>query len=60
MVRVASTDSRLRALIKEMNGQVQDLSFAHIYGTVILGCVDEEGSLFVHKIEEKQEGLSYP
>lgn len=60
MVRVTNTDLSLRALIKDMNGQVDDLSFAHIYNTVILGCVDEEGNLFIHKIEEKPEAIMYP
>lgn len=60
MVRVAHTDNHVRALIKEMNGQIQDLAFAHIYNQVVLGCVDEEGSLFVHKVEEKQEAIMYP
>lgn len=60
MVRVTNTDLQLRALIKDMNGQVQDLSFAHIYSTVILGCVDEEGNLYIHRIEEKQDAIVYP
>lgn len=59
MVRVAHTENQLRALIKEMNGQIQDLAFAHIFNQVILGCVDEEGSLFVHKVEQ-QEAIMYP
>lgn len=57
MVRVTNTDLSQRALIKDISGQAQDLSFAHIYTTVILGCVDEEGNLFVHKVEEKPDAL---
>lgn len=60
MVRVATHDSSMRALIKEMSGQVQDIAFAHNYNTVILACVDEEGSLFVYNIEEKTDNLVYP
>lgn len=60
LVRVASRGSEQRALLRGMKGQIQDISFAFIPNQYILGCVDEEGSLFVHNIENDGKEIVYP
>ncbi|XP_059473067.1 enhancer of mRNA-decapping protein 4 isoform X2 [Neocloeon triangulifer] len=52
VIRVVSENSGKRALIRGLKGMVQDLAFSHIREEVILACVDPQGSLFVHSIEE--------
>lgn len=60
MVRVANLETNQRALIKEMNGLVKDISFALIPQQIVLACVDEEGSLFVYNIEDRSDIIKYP
>ncbi|KAK5646369.1 hypothetical protein RI129_004833 [Pyrocoelia pectoralis] len=57
MIRVTNLESNRRALIREMNGLVQDISFALIPQQIVLGCVDEEGSLFVYNIEDRSDAI---
>ncbi len=40
-----------------MQGAVVDVSFAHIMDDVVIGCVDELGSLFVYRVTENSTGL---
>jgi hypothetical protein len=51
-IRVVAEASGKRALIRGLKGMVQDLAFSHLREEVILACVDPQGSLFVHSIEE--------
>lgn len=60
MVRVTNLETNQRALIKEMNGVVQDISFALIPQQIVLGCVDEEGSLFVYNVDDTADKMEYP
>lgn len=57
MVRVTNLETNRRVLIREMNGLVQDISFALIPQQIILGCVDEEGSLFVYNIDDRSDAI---
>ncbi|KAF5295034.1 hypothetical protein FQR65_LT10587 [Abscondita terminalis] len=57
MVRVTNLETNRRALIREMNGFVQDISFALIPQQIVLGCVDEEGSLFVYNIDDRSDAI---
>lgn len=55
MVRVVNRETAERALLKGMEGLVQDIAFAHIATEIILACVDETGNLFIYSIEEKHQ-----
>lgn len=57
MIRVTNLESNRRALIREMNGLVQDISFALIPQQIVLACVDEEGSLFVYNIDDRSDAI---
>lgn len=58
---MASRDSEQRALLRGMKGQIQDIAFAYIPTQYILGCVDEEGSLFVHNVDhDEDKNIMYP
>lgn len=59
-VRNVQAQEKETALIKGMKGTVQDLSFALIPEHIILACVDEECNLFVHKIHEEDNTITYP
>ncbi|XP_046688815.1 LOW QUALITY PROTEIN: enhancer of mRNA-decapping protein 4-like, partial [Homalodisca vitripennis] len=52
VVRVVNRKTDERALIKGMEGAVQDIAFAHIPKEVILACVDHNGNLFVYRVIE--------
>jgi hypothetical protein len=58
-IRVVSEVSGKRALIRGLKGMVQDLAFSHLREEVILACVDPQGSLFVHSLEEGVSELKY-
>ncbi|XP_015110545.1 enhancer of mRNA-decapping protein 4 [Diachasma alloeum] len=49
VVRVVYKDLEQRALLRGMQGAIQDLAFAHATNA-ILACVDYVGSVFVHTI----------
>ncbi|CAK1549577.1 unnamed protein product [Leptosia nina] len=53
MIRVVYLEPGVneRLLIKGMNGEVQDLSFAFIQNQVLLASIDELGHVYVHEIE---------
>jgi len=51
-IRVVSDVSGKRSLIRGLKGMVQDMSFSHLRDEIILACVDPQGSLFVHSVEE--------
>lgn len=55
VVRVVNRETAERALLKGMEGMVQDISFAHIPNEIILACVDQGGNLFIYSVEEKQQ-----
>ncbi|XP_077285857.1 enhancer of mRNA-decapping protein 4 homolog Ge-1 isoform X2 [Arctopsyche grandis] len=59
VVRVAHQSTEKRALLKGMRGQVHDLSFAYIASQTLLGCVDEEGNLFIFNIELNDENITH-
>lgn len=53
MVRVVynpEPSSDIRLLIKGMKREIQDLAFAHIDSNIILACIDNEGSFYIHEI----------
>lgn len=54
-VRIWNRETDKRALIKGLEGGVQDLAFAHS-SDVILGIVDSAASLLVHRIDEDSSG----
>ncbi|XP_024935554.1 enhancer of mRNA-decapping protein 4 isoform X2 [Cephus cinctus] len=56
MVRVVNKEMEQRALLRGMNGSIQDLAFAHI-SHAILACVDYIGCLFVYSIESTSTKL---
>lgn len=57
-MRVVNRMTNERALIKGMDGLVQDIAFAHIEYQIWLAIVDERGSLFVYTIEEDENPKS--
>lgn len=59
MIRVVNMETNQRALIKDMKGLVQDVSFALTPNQVLLGFVDEEGNLFVYNIHDKPQSIGY-
>lgn len=60
MVRIVNRQNGHRYLCKGITGVVQDIAFAHISSQVILGIVDEAGTLFVYRIEDTPNALQYP
>lgn len=50
-------DTAERALIKGMDGMVQDIAFAYIPQEILLASVDESGNLFVHQVVESNPGI---
>ncbi|XP_067652269.1 enhancer of mRNA-decapping protein 4-like isoform X1 [Haliotis asinina] len=52
VVRVISRKSAERVLLKDFNGRVIDVAFAHT-DEILLAAVDEIGNLFVHEIKEE-------
>ncbi len=49
-----------RAWLKGFTGAVTDISFAHV-ATVLLGVVDEIGSMHIYEITESDSGtIQYP
>ncbi|XP_034237010.1 enhancer of mRNA-decapping protein 4 isoform X4 [Thrips palmi] len=57
MVRIVNRQNNHRYLCKGITGVVQDISFAHIASQVVLGIVDEAGTLFVYRIEDTLNAL---
>jgi len=58
VVRVVNRATEARLLVKGMRGPVRDLAFAHTASEVVLGCVDSQGNLFVHRVTEAAGGLA--
>ncbi|XP_032678141.1 enhancer of mRNA-decapping protein 4 [Odontomachus brunneus] len=56
VVRVVHKELEHRALLRGMRGAIQDLAFAHV-SNVVLACIDNTGSLFIHTIEPSQSEL---
>ncbi|KAK3914051.1 Enhancer of mRNA-decapping protein 4 [Frankliniella fusca] len=57
MVRIVNRQNNHRYLCKGITGVVQDIAFAHIATQVILGIVDEAGTLFIYRIEDTPNAL---
>nr|CAD7426114.1 unnamed protein product [Timema monikensis] len=55
-VRVMNRKNNVRALLKGMQGMVQDIAFAHIPHQVVLASVDDFGNLFVHEVTDSEIG----
>ncbi|KAK9510735.1 hypothetical protein O3M35_005461 [Rhynocoris fuscipes] len=51
-IRVVNRESSKRALIKGIEGMIEDLSFAFIPNQVILASLDQFGNVLIHKIQE--------
>lgn len=60
LIRVVNRDTDQRKLIKNTKALVQDLSFALTPLQILLGCVDEEGNVFVYNIEDNPDSITYP
>lgn len=60
LIRVANPETNQRTLIKNTKALVQDISFALTPLQILLGCVDEEGNLFVYNIDNKPDAIMYP
>ena len=60
VVRVCTNDNDDRTLLKGMQGKVKDVAFSYARDCILLGCVDEEGSLFVFKILTEPKLASEP
>ena len=59
-VRVLNRRTAERTLLKDFNGKVTDISFAHV-NAVILGAVDEIGCMFIYEIvETAATKITYP
>lgn len=58
MVRIIETKSNERALIKGFSNLIEDVSFAHLYEIIMLGCIDQSGTTYVYVI--KKENCSSP
>ena len=50
---------KLLFVVQGMKGAVVDVSFAHVKEDVVVGCVDEQGNLFVYRISESSSGLQH-
>ncbi len=49
-----------RTLLKGFTGRVIDISYAHL-SSIVLGCVDEIGNMFIYEILERSDGkIEYP
>lgn len=57
-MRVINRKTAERVLLKGFVGQVVDLAFAHL-SNVILGAVDELGTMFIYEILEKDGKIWY-
>ncbi|RZF41112.1 hypothetical protein LSTR_LSTR002744 [Laodelphax striatellus] len=55
VVRVLNNVTQQRALIKGLNGLVDDIAFAHTDQQVLLACVDKTGNLFVNLVKESKD-----
>lgn len=55
MVRVANLAHNKKAIIKDFNEDIKDISFAYIRQEIILGIVDSEGNILIYKITEKPD-----
>lgn len=60
MIRVVNRETNQRILIKDMKALVQDISFALSPLQILLGCVDEEGNLYVYNIKDNSDLIVYP
>jgi len=58
LVRIVKTESNERALIKGFSNLIEDISFAHLYEIIMLGCIDQSGTTYVYVI--KEESCSSP
>ncbi|XP_029348674.1 enhancer of mRNA-decapping protein 4 isoform X1 [Acyrthosiphon pisum] len=58
LVRIVKTESNERALIKGLSNLIEDISFAHLYEIIMLGCIDQSGTTYVYVI--KEESCSSP
>lgn len=54
LVRVVKRDTNERVLIKEFNGLIEDIGFAHLYAILMLACIDQSGSVKVFVIREER------
>ncbi|KAI0229675.1 Enhancer of mRNA-decapping protein 4 [Lamellibrachia satsuma] len=54
IVRIINRKTAQRTLLKGFTGRVQDIAFARL-STLILGCVDEAGDMFIHEIQESPD-----
>ena len=60
IVRVINRKTAQRTLLKGFTGRVQDIAFAHL-SSLVLGCVDEAGDMFVYDIQESSDSnITYP
>ncbi|XP_014259609.1 enhancer of mRNA-decapping protein 4 isoform X3 [Cimex lectularius] len=53
VIRVINRETSKRALIKGIEGMIEDLAFAFIPNKVILACLDCSGAVQVHNIEQE-------
>lgn len=51
-IRVVNRETAKRALIKGIEGMIEDLAFAFIPNQVILASLDQFGNVLIHKIQE--------
>jgi len=58
VIRIVNRTTDDRILMKGMRGAVKDLGFAHVKDEVIIGCIDELGNLFVHRVIESSSGMA--
>lgn len=52
LVRIVKIKTNERVLVKGFSSLVEDLSFAHLYGIIMLACIDESGSVYVYVVKE--------
>lgn len=59
LVRVLNTLTKEKTLIKGVRGLIYDISFAFCTAEILLGFVDEEGTLFVYEIFGEEAELRH-
>ncbi|XP_008200206.1 enhancer of mRNA-decapping protein 4 isoform X2 [Tribolium castaneum] len=59
MIRVTNQETNERALIKNLKNDVKDLSFAFSRQQIILGCIDDEGNVFIYEIIDEPSAIKY-
>ncbi|XP_025421939.1 enhancer of mRNA-decapping protein 4 [Sipha flava] len=54
LVRVVKRETNERVLIKGFSNIITDIKFAHLYGIIMLACIDQSGVVYVYIVKEEK------